>query len=261
VVRYDFARSTLSGSGKTAIDSLLTLYDAGRRLSGIELSGYCDTIGSNSCNDRLARSRVGSVRDYLHSRNFPDSLIQRLQGYGKRRPLNDNSNEELRSLNRRVEIVFHVILPAPDRKSPASQEADPILLTDAFKDTVGLVGKNVVLRNVNFYGDRHTPLPNAFSELEKLAKLMLAHPGLQIEIQGYVCCLPETMDGYDADIHKEGLSIQRAKFVYLYLIDKGVSSSRLSYKGFGASHKLYPQENDAREREGNRRVEIKVLSW
>jgi flagellar motor protein MotB len=33
----------------------------------------------------------------------------------------------------------------------------------------------------------------------------------------------------------------------------------MSFKGFGASQKLYPLENDAREMEENRRVEIKIV--
>lgn len=279
-VRFDFDRSTLPAGGKAAIESALSLYGVGRPLIAVWLSGHCDNAGSDRYNDRLSRSRIGAVRTYLQSKGLLPVLFQQMNAYGKRRPLNDNSDEEKRSLNRRVEIIFHssvspaivrnsvktaIFLPdtaaKPNAPSVNRQPQEPLLFTDALTDTAALVGKSLVLRNVNFYGDRHVPLPCSFFELERLAKLMLAHPGLQIEIQGYVCCMPETMDGYDADTRKPALSAQRAKFVYKYLIDKGISASRMSYKGFGGSHKLYPEESNERERELNRRVEIKVLGW
>src|SRR5258708_6599503 len=280
VVRFDFNRSALPAGGKVAIDSALSLYGVGRPLIAIGLSGHCDNTGSDGYNDHLSRSRIEATRTYLQSRGVFPILFQQMNAYGKRRPLNDNSNEEQRSLNRRVEIVFHTpvspatvlntvdtgvefgataVRPEPPAVNRQPQESLPF--TDALTDTAALVGKSLVLRNVNFYGDRHVPLPNSFLELEKLSQLMLAHPGLRIEIQGYVCCMPETMYGYDADTRKPALFAQRAKFVYQYLIDKGVSASRMSYKGFGGSHKLYPEESNGSERALNRRVEIKVLSW
>jgi len=73
--------------------------------------------------------------------------------------------------------------------------------------------------------------------------------------------MSEHTDGYDADTKTADLSVQRAKFVYTHLLQQGIQASRMSYKGFGASHKLYPEENNEREKELNRRVEIKVLSW
>jgi outer membrane protein OmpA-like peptidoglycan-associated protein len=72
--------------------------------------------------------------------------------------------------------------------------------------------------------------------------------------------MQEGLDGRDADNGSADLSVQRAKFVYDFLVDKGIKKSRMSYKGFGASNKLYPLERTERERTLNRRVEIRVIS-
>lgn len=280
VVRFDISRSALPARGQAAIDSALSLYGVGRPLGAIGLSGYCDNTGSDAYNDRLSQSRILAVRSYLQSKGIWPLLFQEMNGYGKRRPLNDNSDEERRSLNRRVEIVFHMpmspatVLNTVDTavESPATavkpndspvnrQPQESLPFTDALTDTAALVGKSLVLRNVNFFGDRHIPIPDSYAELENLSVFLLAHPGLRIEIQGHVCCMPEKLDGYDANTRTADLSTQRARLVYKYLINKGIQSSRMSYKGFGASHKLYPEENNERERELNRRVEIKILSW
>jgi outer membrane protein OmpA-like peptidoglycan-associated protein len=52
-----------------------------------------------------------------------------------------------------------------------------------------------------------------------------------------------------------------AKYVYTFLASHGIDSSRLSYKGFGASRKIFPLELDEEQKEKDRRVEIKILSW
>jgi outer membrane protein OmpA-like peptidoglycan-associated protein len=69
-----------------------------------------------------------------------------------------------------------------------------------------------------------------------------------IQIQGYVCCMREGLDGRDADNPLEPLSLQRARFVYNFLVEQGIAKSHLSYKGFGASNKIYPEERSEQER-------------
>lgn len=70
-----------------------------------EISGHTDNIGTEKANQRLSESRANNVRDYLVKLGCdPDKLIT--FGYGESRPTEDNSNEEGRSRNRRVEITF-----------------------------------------------------------------------------------------------------------------------------------------------------------
>ena len=104
-------------------------------------------------------------------------------------------------------------------------------------------------------------MPVSFPTLQELFTIMKEHSGLRVEIYGHVCCMPETMDGWDIETKKDDLSVQRAKYVYTFLVVRGIDSSRMSYKGFGASRKIYPQELDEGQRMRNRRVEIKILGW
>ena len=55
------------------------------------------------------------------------------------------------------------------------------------------------------------------------------------------------------------LSTARAKAVVDYLIKKGISPSRLTYKGYAYSQPVAPNKT-AKGRAQNRRVEFKVLS-
>lgn len=196
-----------------------------------------------------------------------------MNGYGKRRPLNDNGDDIKRSLNRRVEIVFYTVpgQPAtPNSAGPVNSSFIPapvypvdstpsLTLSEFFRDSAG-IGKTFILRNLNFIAGRHVLMPYSDTILKELLQIMLDSPRLKIEILGHVCCIPEDLDGLDFDSNTNDLSVRRARFVYEYLRQWGVKASRMSYHGFGASRKLYPMERSDYEQELNRRVEIKVIS-
>lgn len=71
----------------------------------IEIAGHADDTGSPAYNQTLSEERARAVRDYL-VKNHPGiagSQI-RLVGYGETVPLTDNTTDEGRAANRRVEI-------------------------------------------------------------------------------------------------------------------------------------------------------------
>ncbi|HVU55188.1 MAG TPA: OmpA family protein [Puia sp.] len=283
IVHFDIDKSGIRPKDKVSLDSLTAdmaaISPATHRIS-IRLTGHTDSSGSDTHNIQLSLQRANAVHDYLLSKGWPDTLFTTISGFGSHFPLNDNSNAEKRSLNRRVEITIQHIHLSPDMTVPVpspiivipdtSSRVDdpnttiyhrPPSLREIFKDTANLVGKNIVLRNVNFYGDRHIPLPGSTIVLAELAAIMKEYPALHIEIQGYVCCMSDGLDGRDADTHEPDLSAQRAKYVYEFLASQGIKKNRMTYKGFGASNKIHPEERDEAQRTANRRVEIKVVSF
>ena len=248
-VHFDLNQSVLRSEDRVILDHRFD--PSGPRIASVELAGYCDSVGPNQYNDSLARQRVAEVKKYLQSKGIADTLFKVLYSYGKRKPLNDNGDEEKRSLNRRVTITWRL----------AAKPATGSTLREALRDTAAVIGKTFVLPNVLFYGDMHRPMPLSFATLQDLFDIMKKHPGLRVEIQGHVCCMPATMDGRDIETKKDDLSVQRAKYVYAYLAHRGIDTSRMSYKGFGASRKIYPQDADEEQKMRNRRVEIKILGW
>jgi OmpA-OmpF porin, OOP family len=69
----------------------------------IEISGHTDNIGSDQINLQLSNNRAGAVTDYLVNKGIVKSRIKSV-GKGKLQPVADNSNEEGRALNRRIEM-------------------------------------------------------------------------------------------------------------------------------------------------------------
>jgi outer membrane protein OmpA-like peptidoglycan-associated protein len=70
----------------------------------LEIEGHTDSVGSDAYNQTLSVKRAASVRDYLVDSHVSiNNVIAR--GFGKTRPVADNSTASGRKLNRRVEMI------------------------------------------------------------------------------------------------------------------------------------------------------------
>jgi len=112
-------------------------------------------------------------------------------------------------------------------------------------------GEKMILRNVFYETDSYKLKPESKVELNKVYKLLIDNPDLEIEISGHT-------DSVGTGSYNEELSNNRARSVYNYLIEKGIRASRLEFKGYGEEQPIAP--NETKEgRAKNRRTEIKVL--
>jgi outer membrane protein OmpA-like peptidoglycan-associated protein len=70
----------------------------------LEIEGHTDSVGSDAYNQTLSEKRAASVRDYLVDSGVGiNNVIAR--GFGKTRPVADNTTSGGRKLNRRVEMI------------------------------------------------------------------------------------------------------------------------------------------------------------
>ena len=67
------------------------------------VGGHTDSVGSEAYNEGLSQRRAESVRSYLSSHGVSASQLE-AKGYGESQPIADNSTDEGRALNRRVEL-------------------------------------------------------------------------------------------------------------------------------------------------------------
>jgi outer membrane protein OmpA-like peptidoglycan-associated protein len=111
-------------------------------------------------------------------------------------------------------------------------------------------GLIVNVGDVLFETGRYELRPAAREKLARFSGIVLAHPGLTIQAEGFT-------DSTGTDEINERLSQQRATAVGDYLITQGVSSDRVDTRGYGA--RFPAASNDTREgRQQNRRVELVV---
>ena len=130
-------------------------------------------------------------------------------------------------------------------RAKLSEQLNSILQT---RDTArGLI---VSMSDVLFDTGKYSLKPGAREKLAKVAGILLAYPGLNIEVGGYT-------DNVGGDAMNQTLSVNRAGSVRDYLVQQGVASNSVSARGFGNSLPVATNENSA-GRQQNRRVELLV---
>jgi len=112
-------------------------------------------------------------------------------------------------------------------------------------------GEKVVLKNIFFETNSYQLKDESTAELKKLFALMQDNINLKIEISGHT-------DNVGDGVSNQRLSESRARSVYEYLATNGISTERLTYKGFGETAPV--ATNDTEEgRALNRRTEFMVI--
>jgi outer membrane protein OmpA-like peptidoglycan-associated protein len=111
-------------------------------------------------------------------------------------------------------------------------------------------GLIVNMSDVLFDTGKYTLKPGAREKLAKISGIVLAHPGLNLQIEGYT-------DSVGSDQFNQTLSEQRASAVRDYLVQNGVAAASVTAKGFGKADPV--ATNDTAEgRQRNRRVQLVV---
>jgi len=200
----------------------------------IKIEGFCDHLGSQEYNQDLSEKRALIVYSFLLNKGLDHRMVKWYIGKGKLRKPSEVTEEQKIPKDRRVTIYS---------KRQMVEEDVPSSLLDSFDIDEVKVGETIKLKNVNFYGGRHIPLPSSTPEFKKLFEIMVKYPNLKIEIQGHICCLADGSDGLDFDTRRHDLSTARAKFVYTYLIKHGIDPNRLEYKGYARQFPIYEEED------------------
>ncbi len=130
-------------------------------------------------------------------------------------------------------------------RTKLSEQLNSILQT---RDSArGLI---VSMSDVLFDTGKYSLKPGAREKLAKVAGILLAYPGLDIEVGGYT-------DNVGSDAMNQTLSENRAGSVRDYLVQEGVATNSVSSRGFGNT--LPVASNDSSSgRQQNRRVELLV---
>jgi len=130
-------------------------------------------------------------------------------------------------------------------RAKLSEQLNSILQT---RDSArGLI---VSMSDVLFDTGKYSLKPGAREKLAKVAGILLAYPGLNIEVGGYT-------DNVGGDAMNQTLSENRAGSVRDYLVQEGVSTNSVSARGFGNTLPV-ASNGDSAGRQQNRRVELLV---
>jgi len=99
---FEFDSSELTSSGKEQLDMLTDKLNSQTTITGIQIVGYTDSIGSDAYNMSLSQRRADSVKGYLDP--SLSKVAVKAVGMGETAPVADNATDSGRALNRRVEV-------------------------------------------------------------------------------------------------------------------------------------------------------------
>lgn len=116
-------------------------------------------------------------------------------------------------------------------------------------------GGKMAIDDLYFVGNQTNLLRESYPVLPRLLLFLRSSPGLHVEIAGHVN-MPGEPQG--PGTWSYNLANSRARFIYDFLVEAGIPSDRLSYKGYSNMEMVNPTAKTEIAMRANRRVEIRV---
>jgi OOP family OmpA-OmpF porin len=102
-IYFDAAKTNINPAAAKALDRNGMILKDNPKLK-VEIGGHTDTGGSEMANQAISEKRAQSAKKYLQDKfNISEDRLT-VKGYGATKPIADNSTQEGRSKNRRVEF-------------------------------------------------------------------------------------------------------------------------------------------------------------
>jgi len=108
--------------------------------------------------------------------------------------------------------------------------------------------KIATIAGAQFDFDKATIKPSGRDVLDKAVKTLRDNPDLHVVVEGHT-------DSIGSDAYNQKLSERRAAAVKTYLVREGISSSRITTRGYGKTRPVASNETEAGRAE-NRRADI-----
>jgi len=215
----------------------------------IAIYGFCDDRGSDSYNLILSQDRANAIKKIFSGFGVDDNLISNVDGKGEvlLRVISSDNLNIIRGLNRKVEI--NVVYKITETKGVVKDEKEYRFLNDKLK-----VGDKITLENILFETGYSYIVEESIPVLEMMADALRERDDIYFTIEGHVCCTKNARDAVDRKTGKRNLSLARAKYIYDYLVQKGVKRTRMRYVGLKNKYPL------GKAMKYDKRVEIKITS-
>ncbi len=131
-LHFDFAKADLKTEYQPRLDSLVVALQDSTFV--VSMTAHTDSVGDAKANFELSQKRAQAVKNYLMSKNAPETRIH-TEGYGETQPIAENQSDDGRQRNRRVSVTVlrrlaQVSGIVTDGKTPISHAK--VMLTSKF---------------------------------------------------------------------------------------------------------------------------------
>jgi OOP family OmpA-OmpF porin len=104
-IQFDFDKATIKEASFSLMNEIGDVIKKNPQIHKIRIEGYASSEGDPGHNRKLSDDRAKSVMKYLTDHGIPQAELAAI-GYGADRPIADNSTEDGREQNRRVEFTI-----------------------------------------------------------------------------------------------------------------------------------------------------------
>ena len=143
-----------------------------------------------------------------------------------------------------ADTVLDVTDRCPNEPGPPAEQGCPRVYQDVQVTTTHIR----ISQTIHFEFNRATIRDVSFEILNTVARVLNDYPDITLEIQGHT-------DDRGSDRYNMTLSGQRADAVRQYLVNQGISASRLTSQGYGETRPI-ESNRTTQGRAANRRVEF-----
>ncbi len=220
----------------------------------IEINAFCEGSSTSECKT-IASRRLTTVLNKLDA----DSADVTMNSFGSERiainftPVHWNRVDIYYSVNeawknQEFDTVEKVEPTAEEKDSLGTLIHTPKEETDFFVEIpeYELIPENTPIPIPLFFeGNKGIMKKESLPVLDQLYRTMISYPELKAHFRGHVCCG-----------RNKRISSKRARYVYKYLLKRGVPKDRISYKGYSNSIPLVWPERTEEDRAKNRRVDV-----
>jgi outer membrane protein OmpA-like peptidoglycan-associated protein len=104
-VQFDTGKATIKKVSSELLDEVASVLTQHPEMLKVEVQGHTDNRGAAALNKKLSQARADAVRKALVERGVEAERLS-TKGYGPDRPLDENSTEQGRQRNRRVQFLI-----------------------------------------------------------------------------------------------------------------------------------------------------------
>lgn len=104
-IQFETNKAVIKPESGSLLDEITGVVKQNPQIQRLSIEGHTDSTGADKHNQMLSEQRASAVRDYLVQHGIAAERLSS-RGWGKTKPIGDNSTATGREENRRVEFVI-----------------------------------------------------------------------------------------------------------------------------------------------------------
>lgn len=102
-LHFETGSARIQPESQEQIDNIVKILNAYPQVN-IKIGGYTDNVGQPAANLKLSQSRAEAVKNAIQQQGIAANRLE-AEGYGEQHPVADNTTEEGRAQNRRIDVL------------------------------------------------------------------------------------------------------------------------------------------------------------